>query len=95
MVDQRRDVICRLAVAAAARPGMAAERLTLTEASPVCVTARIERWSLPRAPDGGPVPPAYAAPEQGREDRRSLAALSKINPPNSRIPAGSRVGRQQ
>ena len=51
MVDQRHDVICRLAVAEAARPGMAAERLTLTEASPVCVTARIERWSLPRAPD--------------------------------------------
>ena len=51
MVDQRHDVICRLAVAGAARPGMAAARLTLTEASPVCVTARIERWSLPRAPD--------------------------------------------
>ena len=95
MVDQRYDVICRLAVAAAARPGMAAERLTLTEASPVCATERIERWSLPRAPDGGPVPPACAVPERGREDRRSLAALSKINPPNSRIPAGSRVGRQQ
>ena len=51
MVDQRHDVICRLAVAEAARPGMATARLTLTEASPVCVTARIERWSLPRAPD--------------------------------------------
>ena len=51
MVDQRHDVICRLAVAEAARPGMATARLTLTEASPVCVTARIERWSFPRAPD--------------------------------------------
>ena len=84
MVDQRRDVICRLAVAAAARPGMAAERLTLTEASPVCVTARIERWSLPRAPDGGPVPPAYAAPEQG--SRRSTELGRALENKSAELP---------
>ena len=76
MVDQRHDVICRLAVAGAARPGMATARLTLTEQTPVRGIGRIERRSLPRAPGGGPVPPACAAPERGREDRRSLAALS-------------------
>ena len=73
------------------RPG-GGRALTLTEATG-CVTAHREVV----APAGARPGPSRRRTqrEQGREDRRSLAALSKINPPNSRISAGSRVGRQQ
>ena len=84
MVDQRHDVICRLAVAAAARPGMAAERLTLTEASPVCVTARIERWSLPRAPD---------VPMRRRADAGRASTLVRGTGTGGRAGALARSGR--
>ena len=84
MVDQRHDVICRLAVAEAARPGMAAERLTLTEASPVCVTARIERWSLPRAPD---------VPMRRRADAGRASTLIRGTGTGGRAGALARSGR--
>ena len=84
MVDQRHDVICRLAVAEAARPGMATARLTLTEASPVCVTARIERWSLPRAPD---------VPMRRRADAGRASTLIRGTGTGGRAGALARSGR--
>ena len=91
MVDQRHDVICRLAVAEAARPGMAAERLTLTEASPVCVTARIERWSLPRAPD---VPMSRRRlPMRRRADAGRASTLIRGTGTGGRAGALARSGR--
>ena len=84
MVDQRHDVICRLAVAEAARPGMATARLTLTEASPVCVTARIERWSLPRAPD---------VPMRRRADAGRASTLVRGTGTGGRAGALARSGR--
>ena len=56
MVEERHDVICRLAVAEAARPGMAAERLTLTEQTPARVIGRLERKLLAPALAGGITP---------------------------------------
>ena len=61
MVEERHDVICRLAVAEAGRPGMAAERLTLTEQTPVRVIGRLERKLLAPALAGGITP----SPETG------------------------------
>ena len=56
MVEERHDVICRLAVAEAATLGMAAEPLTLTEQTPVRVIGRLERKLLTPALAGGITP---------------------------------------
>ena len=56
MFEKRQDVICRMAVVGAGRPGKAAARLTLTEQTPVRVIGRVERKLLAPALAGGITP---------------------------------------
>ena len=71
MFEERRGIILGLTAAGARRPGIAAGRTALAEASRVCVTGHIDRRSLARAPDGalapspgiGPDEPASVAPD--------------------------------
>ena len=56
MGEERHDIVHRSAPAGAGRPGMAAGRLTLAEASPARIAGRIERHPLQGAPDGALAP---------------------------------------
>ena len=53
MFEKRDEVICRLAIAEAGRPGLAAARPTLTTPALVGVNECVERPARVQAPDGG------------------------------------------